>query len=139
MRPVRSALSDLFDWFDEGFPPALNWRSMAGAQGMRIEDLQRGDRYVIRAELPGIDPDRDVEITVAEGVLTIRAERQEEHKDTHRSEFRYGSFARRIPLPVGADEDDIAATYRSGILEVSVGLKEAVKREAKRITVSRPE
>jgi HSP20 family molecular chaperone IbpA len=138
-RPVRSAFSDLFDWFDEGLPPIFGWRSIAGTRGIRIEDLEKDGRYIVRAELPGVDPDKDIEITVSDGVLNIRAERQEQHKDAHRSEFSYGSFTRRLALPAGADEEDVTANYTGGILEVSIGLKEATKPEVKRITVARAE
>ena len=55
------------------------------------------DLLIVRAELPGMDPDNDFEITVENGTLTIHAERREEHKQAHRSEFRYGSFTRSIP------------------------------------------
>jgi HSP20 family protein len=134
IRLVRSALSDLLD---EGFPPMLGWRSVAGVHGIRVEDVEKDGKYIVRAELPGVDPDKDLEITVSDGVLTIRAERQEEHKDTHRSEFRYGSFARRLALPAGIDEEDVTAKYVDGVLEVSIGLKEATKPEVKRITVAR--
>jgi HSP20 family molecular chaperone IbpA len=137
IRPVRSALSDLFDWFDEGFPPMLGWRSVTGAHGIRVEDVEKDGKYIVRAELPGIDPDKDLEITVSDGALTIRAERQEEHKDARRSEFRYGSFVRRLALPAGGDEEDVTAKYADGVLEVSIGLKEATKPEVKRIAVAR--
>ena len=76
--------------------------------------------YVLRAELPGIDPDKDVDTTVRDGRLTIKAERTEKKETKGRSEFSYGSFARSVTLPAGADEDDIKATYDKGILTVSV-------------------
>ncbi|MBX6767365.1 MAG: Hsp20/alpha crystallin family protein, partial [Actinomadura rubrobrunea] len=72
----RSLFPDLFDWLESPFP-AL--RSGMG-QTMRVEDYIEGDEHVIRCELPGIDPDRDVEITAGNGVLRIHAERHEEKK-----------------------------------------------------------
>ena len=70
---------------------------------LRVEEYRDGDDLVVRAELPGIDPDKDVEVTLAEGVLHIQAHREEksERKENHgyRSEFRYGSFARNVALP----------------------------------------
>jgi HSP20 family protein len=86
------------------------------------EGVENG-RYVVRAEIPGINPEKDAEVTVSKGVLTIRAERQENTENKHRSEFRYGSFARHVLLPVSADDADIEASYDKGILEVSVALK----------------
>ena len=99
---------------------------------IRIEDFVAEGRYVVRAELPGVDPGKDVEVDVRGGSLTIRAERGEETKVRHRSEFRYGSFERTVPLPRGGNEDDVKASYKNGVLEVSVGLGEA-KPAARRI------
>ena len=76
--------------------------------------------YVVRAEIPGIDPAKDVDITVRDGQLTIKAERTEKKETKGRSEFRYGSFTRSVTLPAGANEEDIKATYDKGILTVSV-------------------
>lgn len=78
---------------------------MKALSPLRIEETVEGEQLVVRAELPGIDPDKDVEISVQERILHIRAERRQETKEEakghYRSEFRYGSFARRIPLPEG--------------------------------------
>jgi HSP20 family molecular chaperone IbpA len=92
---------------------------------MRVEDFVQDDRYVLRAELPGMDPEKDIDVTVSGGVLTIRADRLDETEGAHRSEFRYGAFTRSLPLPANADEAHIQASYGSGILEVDVPLKEA--------------
>ena len=64
----------------------------------------------VRAEMPGVDPANDVDITVRGGRLTIRAARSEKSESKGRSEFSYGSFSRTVSLPPGADEDDITAT-----------------------------
>jgi HSP20 family protein len=130
-------LSEIFDWLEEGFPTLPLWHPFE-THWMRVEGYREEDRYVIRAELPGIDPDKDVEITVTEGVLTVRAERTEEKKEGKRSEFRYGSFSRTCRLPEGADESDVTATYKNGILEVSVAMGPEVKPEPKRIEISKP-
>ena len=57
------------------------------------------------------------------GYLTIRAERHDKTEGKHRTEFRYGSFSRSLPLPGDANADDVKASYDHGILTVSVGLK----------------
>lgn len=89
---------------------------------MRVEQFLDGNTLVVRAEVPGIDPDKDVDVSVSEGTLHIKAEREEksEHrsKTGYRSEFRYGSFTRSFALPPGAREEDITATYKDGVLEV---------------------
>lgn len=98
---------------------------------MRVEEFIEEGTCVIRAELPGIDPDKDVEISVADGILHLRAvreERKEEEKpDSFRSEFRYGSFERSIRLPQGATEADVKASYKDGILEVRVPAPKATE------------
>ena len=84
---------------------------------------------MLRAELPGIDPAKDVDITVSDGRLTIKAERTEKAESKGRSEFSYGSFVRSVSFPAGANEDDITATYDQGILTVSVGVSETTTAE----------
>ncbi len=112
-------LSDLFEWLES--PYAL-LRPFAG-QAMRTEEGVENGRYVVRAEMPGIDPEKQAEVTVSKGILTIHAVRQDETDAKCHSEFRYGSFTRHVALPESANETDIEACYDKGILEVSVGLK----------------
>ena len=133
-RRDRPVFGELFDWLEGEFPPVF--RPFAGGHPVRIEDyIEEGGKYVLRAELPGIDPKKDVTVTVADGVLTVKAERRDETKQEHRTEFRYGAFVRTIALPAAADEDDIAATYTDGILEIRIGMREA-KPEPKQIPVN---
>ena len=133
MKQQRPTLTNLFAWLDSEFP---TFRSFNNVQHMRVEDFVEDDHYVFRAELPGLDPDKDLDITVTDGVLTVKAERREETKTERRSEFHYGSFARRMPLPPGADEDDVQATYDKGILEIRVALTSQSTREPRRVTVT---
>jgi HSP20 family molecular chaperone IbpA len=121
---------DLVEWFEE---PFLTLRPYLG-QPIRVEDFVEGDHYMVRAELAGMDPEKDVEVTVGSGYLTIRAERHDKTEGKHRTEFRYGSFSRSLPLPAQANADDVKASYDYGILTVSVGLK-AKKEEVKKIEV----
>lgn len=121
------------EWFP-GFPSWATLRPVFGGQPIRLEDEMKDGRYQIRAELPGIDPAKDVEITTRDGVLTIRAHRSGSKEADGRSEFGYGSFVRSVSLPPGANEDDITATYDKGILTVSVGLS-GPGRTGKRVEV----
>ncbi|WP_083502631.1 Hsp20/alpha crystallin family protein [Sphaerimonospora mesophila] len=105
-RESRGILPEIFDWLEA---PFAGLRPLPG-QAIRFEDYVQGGRYVLRAELPGIDPEKDVESTLSGGILTVRAERREEQREQHRTEFRYGSFTRSISLPEGADENDVKAT-----------------------------
>ena len=107
---------------------------------LRVEEFVDGTALVVRAELPGIDPDKDVDISVADGSLRISATKEEksEHKerDSYRSEFRYGSFVRTIRLPEGCREQDISATYADGVLEVRLPIGEVAAPEAVKIPVT---
>lgn len=126
-----SSWSDWFDHWPEVF--ARRWPDsfsnmpfgMNPGEMLRIEHLTEEDgTIVVRAELPGIDPEQDVTISIDDGLMTISGERREqsrtEDKHGYRSEFRYGSFSRSVRLPVGACTDDVVATYRDGILQVRV-------------------
>lgn len=127
-RRDRGPLADMIDMLE------TPWTFLRPAPGhlMRVEDFVRDGSYVVRAELPGIDPDKDLEVTVADGILTINAERREEFTDKHRSEFRYGTFSRSVSLPAGADEEHVEAVYGHGILEVTVKLAEETAEKAAR-------
>jgi HSP20 family protein len=111
---------------------------MGLSPSVRVEDYVEGDTYVLRAELPGIDPDKDVEITVDRDVLTISGERREEVKERNRQELHYGSFTRSVTLPGDAREKDISASYADGVLEVRVPFDEDQDR-TRRIPVRRAE
>ena len=105
-----------------------------GRRMIKVEEFTEDGTLVIRAELPGIDPDKDVEITIEGEVLHIAAHRREEEEKTerafHRKEFRYGSFTRSLALPEGADASTVSATYVDGVLEVRVPLPEEPPKES---------
>ena len=124
---------DVFDWLESP------WTVLhpAASHPVRVEDYVKDGTYVLRAELPGFDPEKDIEVTVSKGVLMISAHRQEETEGKHRSEFQYGAFTRGVTLPEGADEEHIRASYDSGILEVVVTLKDqAAGKAPKRVPVA---
>lgn len=112
-----------------------------GEEIIRVDEYRDDDVQVIRAELPGIDPDRDVELTVSGGMLRIGAERrveeQSEEKGITRREMRYGSFTRTLPLAAGATGDDIQASYTNGVLEIRVPVAQPTPpSEPRKIPVS---
>jgi HSP20 family protein len=139
-------MSDLMRWFDTRRSPIEMierlFEGEVGMSGIRVEEVVDGSTLLVRAELPGIDPETDVDVTVSNGVLEIKAERKEkqEHKDknTYRSEFRYGSFSRRVPLPEGARQEDVTASYKDGVLEVRMPVQEkAPAQSASKIHIKR--
>jgi HSP20 family protein len=132
-RQTRSLLPEFADLLAT-FPSLTGLRPVFDNRLLRLEDEMKDGRYEVRAEIPGIDPATDVDVSVRDGLLTIRAERTDKKEGNGRSEFSYGSFERTITLPGGADEDDIKATYDKGILTVSVGVNRA-EPQPKRITV----
>ena len=130
---VRSIVSDLADWLESpwtGPPPFI------AAQTFRVEEMARDNRYVIRAELPGLDPDSDIEVTVEGRTLTIHAERRQEDNGPYRSEFRYGSLTRLFRLPAKVDAKDVTARYEKGVLEVSIPVRE-VTPEGTRVAIEK--
>ena len=130
-RQQRSLFPEIADLLT-GFPSFANIRPVFDTRLMRLEDeMTKDGRYEVRAEIPGVDPAKDVDITVHDGRLTIKAERTEKSESSGRSEFSYGSFERTITLPQGANEDDVKATCDKGILTVSVGVSEPKKTEKK--------
>ena len=128
---VRSMFPDLADWLEApwtGPPP------FTAAQTFRVEEMAQDNRYVIRAELPGLDRDKDIEVYVEGKALTIHAERRQEDGGPYRSEFRYGLLTRLVRLPVRVDAKDVTARYDRGVLEVSVPVREE-KPESSRIAI----
>ena len=132
--PPRSFFPELSELF-EGFPSWSNLRGAFGNNVIRVEDELKEGNYELRAEIPGVDPAKDVDITVRDGVLTIKSERTEKKESGGRSEFSYGSFVRSVTLPPGADEDAIRATYDKGILTVSVPVSEERQPAEKHVAV----
>jgi HSP20 family protein len=131
-RDPRTVIPEFIDWFEE---PFLTLRPYLG-QAIRIEDYTEDGHYVVRAEIAGIDPEKELEISAGAGYLAIRAERSSHVEGKHRSEFRYGSFSRILELPPGADADDVTAEYANGILTIKVAIKGEPKEVVKRIPVT---
>jgi len=99
--------------------------------------LTKGDDLILRMELPGIDPERDIEITVENGMLRIHGQRREKKEEEDRGYIRretsYGSFERVLRVPSDIKAEDLKANYSNGILEVVV--PKAVKRSTQRVPV----
>lgn len=123
----------LFDW-----PESL--KQLLDDATLKVEEFEDDGKLVVRAEMPGIDPDKDVEITMSDHRLHLRAERhtemQTDDKKGFRSEFRYGSFTRSVELPPGATAADVKASYTDGILEIRIPIDTA-EAEARTIPITR--
>jgi HSP20 family molecular chaperone IbpA len=109
-----------------------------------VDLTTRGDDLIFRVELPGIDPDKNVDVTIEGNILRIKGERAAERKEEEREgyyfqEIRYGTFERDFHLPDGVTEKDVSAEYRDGVLEVKVAgaAKQLEAPIGKHITVTR--
>ena len=134
MQRRRDPIAEMLDWFD--FTPPFSRRGVGLIPYVRIEDYVEDGTYVIRAELPGIDPDKDIELSLQGDMLTIRGERREEEKTRNRHEFHYGAFERSVSVPRGTKAEEIKASYVDGVLELRVPVKET-GAEPHRIPVQR--
>ena len=116
---LDQAFRDLSDGVQHGWIPS-------------VDVVRKEDRLVLRADLPGIKPE-DVKIEVEDDVLTVSGEHKEEkeEKKEHymRRERRYGSFSRSMALPKGVSVDDIEASSKDGVLEVSIPVPKAEKKQ----------
>ena len=130
-----------FERFFEDLPALVRWPGAGATDLVHVDEYREDNALVIRAEMAGMDPKKDIEVTVSDGLLHIAAERRqeekEEGKDYYRQELRYGSFSRDLPLPEGVGESDVKASYNHGILEIRVALPKAqVEQAPKKIPVT---
>jgi HSP20 family protein len=111
-----------------------------GAVDVRFEVAESDDAIELSAELPGID-EKDVELTLVDGVLTIKgekkAEKETKEKDYYLSERHYGSFVRSLRLPESIDEGKIKAKFDKGVLKVTLPKLAEAKKKKKKIPIGR--
>ena len=133
-KAFESLIEDFFSPFAN-----LNWRDSTLAYLNPKTDVAETEKsYIIVMEMPGVD-DKNIEVSLNDGVLTIRAEKQseleEKNRRYHRVERSYGTFQRSLYLSDGIDEDGIEAKYTSGVLKIIVPKSSRVTEAAKRIPV----
>ena len=85
-----------------------------------VELKRSGDDLELSLELPGIDPQKDVELRLQGNQLVISGERRREKSEKGYTEFSYGSFSRSLELPTGITEEHISADYEAGVLRIKV-------------------
>lgn len=129
---LRSEIGRLFDRF-------LGWERGFGAWAPSIDVSESDREVVVRAEIPGLSPD-DLDLSVSGNYLVLSGRKQEEQREEKgavlRSERRYGSFRRTLPLPPGADPDQAVAEYDKGVLVVRFKKSETAK--PRKIVVTKP-
>ncbi|GLK65344.1 hypothetical protein GCM10017635_28190 [Paracoccus kondratievae] len=105
-----------------------------GANWPSVEISETDKAISVTAELPGLE-EKDVEVLLEDGLLTLRGEKTTSTEDSERrfSERVYGRFERRIPLPAGIDEGAVEASFRNGVLTVTLPRTETAQAQVKRI------
>lgn len=138
---IRREFDELFNRFFEfggGWMPGLLRERVFPI----IESFYKEGKFVVRAELPGIDP-KDVDISIVGNQLTIKGERKAE-KDVRDEDYllmerAYGSFMRSVTLPEGVDTTKVHATYHEGILDIAMACAEAIAPKKVTIEIGGPE
>lgn len=146
---LRHEIDRLFDDFGQGFGRSPfrrslvdlepHWaRNLTWGAAPAIDIIEKDETYEVTAELPGMD-EKNIEVKVANGGLTIRGEKKEEkeekEKDYYLSERRYGSFERYFRVPEGVDTDKIEASFKKGVLTVTLPKKPEAQKPEKKIDV----
>jgi HSP20 family protein len=140
MRRFSEEMDRLFEdfgfghgWLAPGFERSLDRLGTLAGRGWtpQVEVLERNNRLIIRADLPGMTKD-DIDVDIDQNSLVLRGERKSGHEENeegyYRSERSYGSFYRRIPLPTGINAEDATAEFRNGVLEISMPASEKSER-----------
>ncbi|WP_186019629.1 Hsp20/alpha crystallin family protein [Burkholderia gladioli] len=146
---LRRQIDHLFDDFDPAARLSAMRRSLLEVEPFWSRDRSDGSApavdvseteqsYEITAELPGMSK-KDIEVTLSNGGLSIRGEKQEDkeekHKDYYMRERRFGSFERYFPMPDGVDAEKIAASFDKGVLKVTLPKTAEACQAAKRIEI----
>jgi HSP20 family protein len=142
MRRFRNEMDRLFE--DFGFSNLA--RSLPGSDNLgpglwspQVEMYEREGKLVIRADLPGLNKD-EVKVDLTDDAVAIEGERKREYEESkeghYSSERTYGHFYRRIPLPKGIDVETANATFRNGVLEITMAAPEAKERKARKLEIT---
>ena len=133
-REVNRLFDDAFNGFERGIPTLFGRASWPS-----IEVNATENELSVSAELPGMD-EKDVEVLVDSDVLTIRGEKKSETEDKDRrfSERYYGRFERTIALPFEVEEDKVVASFKNGVLTVTLPKSPKAQARAKRIAINGP-
>jgi HSP20 family protein len=135
-REVNRLFDNVFRGFDEGFP-SLSGFSANGGRWPSVE-ISEGEKEIrVTAEVPGLE-EKDVEVLLEDGVLTLKGEKRSETEDKDRqfSERYYGRFERRIPLGNEVEDDKVSASFQNGLLTVTLPKTEKAQAKAKRIAIN---
>lgn len=130
---LRRDFDELWDRFLEEGQTGLSFGGESSMLGAQVDWDDKEDEYVVRAELPGFEPN-EIDVKVAGNVLTMQAEHREEGEEKEAGYRRYGSFYESFTLPQNIREESIDARYHNGVLELHLPKCETTS-QAKRIAV----
>ncbi|WP_454857893.1 Hsp20/alpha crystallin family protein [Rhizobium binxianense] len=134
-REVNRLFDDVFRGFGSGLPSFGNGSAFsAGWPSVEISDTDK--EIKVTAEVPGLE-EKDIEVLLNDGVLTLKGEKRSESEDKDRqfSERYYGRFERRIPLGVEVKDDQVDARFKNGVLTVTLPKSEKAQSQVKRIAI----
>ncbi|UUP16036.1 Hsp20/alpha crystallin family protein [Nitratireductor thuwali] len=134
-REVNRLFDDAFRGFDSRLPASARFPSFdVGWPNVEVSETEK--HVKITAEVPGME-EKDVELLLDNGVLTLRGEKRVEDEDQEKqfSERYYGRFERRIPIGYEVDEDKVDARYKNGVLTVTLPKTEKAQSQVKRIAI----
>ena len=132
---LHREMNRLFDDMFRGFDDSRLWGGRGGWPSMDVEETEK--EYRVTAELPGLE-ERDVEVLLQDGLLTVRGEKKLETETRNRtySERFYGRFERQITLDRDVDENAVNATFKNGVLTVTVPKSARAVERTKRIPIN---
>ena len=118
--PLRQEMERFFDRF---FEPGDSESFAVGEWAPRLDLSETKDALIVKVEVPAIDP-KEIQLSIMEGVLTVKGEKKEEKEDRdekyYRVERTYGSFSRSVRLPAPIDENKVSASFKNGLLTVTL-------------------
>ncbi|MGL4975746.1 MAG: Hsp20/alpha crystallin family protein [Bosea sp. (in: a-proteobacteria)] len=132
---LRQEVDRVFETFGRALP-SVTWPQEAVIP--RVNVTQKDKLLQVTAELPGVDI-KDVELLVADDILTIKGEKKRETEDKseehHVYECSYGAFTRSIPLPFNAEPKDVSAAFKNGVLTITIAVPADIQPKANKVEI----
>jgi HSP20 family protein len=132
---LHREMNRIFDDFARGFGLGLPARFGAGGVWPHVEVSETDKEVTVVAELPGLDQ-KDVDLSLADGVLTLKGRKERDSNGTLYSERWHGEFQRSLSVGADVDPDTVTATFKNGVLTVTLGKRPEAQSQVKRIAIS---